>query len=146
MFGLIPYTTNLARREAGNDFMDPFSDDFFRAFFGKDNNANAFRVDVRDKGDSYLMEADLPGVEKENVHVSINDGTLTISAEIKDAKDEKNDNYVCRERRYGTMTRSFSLDGVNEEGVSAEYKDGVLKLTLPKVTETAPVAREISIN
>ena len=87
-----------------------------------------------------------PEVNKENVRVSINDGVLSIAAELKDEKEEKDKNYVYRERRYGRMCRSFNLDGIRENDITAEYKDGMLRLTLPKETEAAPTAREIAIS
>jgi HSP20 family protein len=85
-------------------------------------------------------------VNKDDVHVSIDEGVLTIAAETKQEKEEKDKNYIYRERRYGRTCRSFNLDGIREEGIAAEYKDGVLKLTLPKAAEDVRTAREIAIN
>ncbi len=146
MFGLIPYTAKLANREVPRNFLNPFSDDFFRAFFEGEPATRTLKVDVVDRGDHYELDADLPGVKKEDVRVSIEDGVLTLAAELNQEKEEKDSNYVYRERRYGRMCRSFNLDGIREADISAEYKDGVLKLTLPKATEAAPSAREIAIN
>ncbi len=146
MFGLIPYTAKLANREATRNYLNPFSDDFFRSFFDGEPEPRSLKVDVVDKGDHYLLEADLPGVNKEDVRVSIDDGVLTIAAETKNEKEEEGKNYVYHERRYGRTCRSFNLDGIKESDIAAEYKDGVLKLTLPKATDPAPSAREIEIN
>ena len=146
MFGLIPYTAKLANREVNRNYLNPFSDDFFRAFFEGEPETRPLKVDVVDKGDHYLLEADLPGVNKEDVRVSIDEGVLTIAAETRQEKEEKDRNYVYHERRYGRACRSFNLDGIKESDIAAEYKDGVLKLTLPKATEPAPSAREIAIN
>ena len=140
MFGLIPYT-NTARR----NYMTPFTNEFFRSFFEPGTPAG-FRVDVKDEGAHYLMEAELPGIRKEDVKVTVENGVLTISAGVNAENEQRSDNYVYRERRTGTMQRSFSLEGVAEDGVTGEYRDGVLRLTLPKLTETAPARREISIN
>lgn len=148
MFSMIPYRSHsINRAGADREFMNPFADDFFRAFFG-DERANAsFRVDVKDEGDKYLLEAELPGVDKDNVHIDIEDGVMTISAELNETKEENRGNYVYRERRCGSMHRSFDLDGVREDDITAEYKDGVLRLDLPKRAETpAPAARRIAIN
>ena len=147
MFNMTPYRGGgLRTRADSRDFLSPFADDFFRAFFGDGRLTGSFKVDVEDKGDLYLMEADLPGFNRDDIQVSIEDGVMTISAQTNETKEEKKANYVCRERRYGSMSRSFHLDGVKEDGVSAEFKDGVLRLTLPKETE-APrdTARRIDI-
>lgn len=127
--------------------MTPFGDEFFRAFFG-DGTAADMKVDVQDKGDSYLLEADLPGVKKEDVNLSVENGVLTISVEQKEEKDEEDKarSYVYRERRSVSMNRSFSLEGIQEDGITADYTDGVLRLTLPKIAEQAPVARRIEIH
>lgn len=144
MFGLIPYTRNITRR-ANNGFMSPFNDEFFRSFFGNEPAAG-FRVDVRDEGERFLMEAELPGIRKEDVKVSIENGVMTISANTNTENEQKGDNYVYRERRTGSMQRAFSLEGINEDGITAEYTDGVLRLNLPKLAENLPAKREITIN
>lgn len=145
MFSIIPYRSNRVVRNDNRSFFDPFADDFFRAFFGDAPSAGDFRVDVEENGDKYVMSADLPGVSKDDVHVTIKDGVMTISAAINEDKEKKDKNYVCRERRCGTFTRSFNLDGIDETAISGGYKDGVLTLNLPKLAETKPEAREISI-
>lgn len=142
MFSMIPFHSNhhVASRE--NSLYNPFSDDFFRAFFGDDfangmlSAERPLKVDVRDEGDHYLLEADMPGMSRENVHVDVEDGVLTLSAEINETRNsEDNGRYIYRERRYGKTSRSFNLDGIREEDISAEFKDGVLRLTLPKQHE-----------
>ncbi len=121
-------------------------DDFFRPFFGLDNFTSTFSVDVKDEGDKYVLEADLPGVKREDVNVDVNDGVLTISAEWNtEKKDERRHGYVINERRSGRASRSFTLENVKENEISAEYKDGVLRLTMPKINETEKVARRIEI-
>ena len=140
MFGLIPYT-NTARR----NYMTPFANEFFRSFFETGTPAG-FRVDVKDEGTHYLMEAELPGTKKEDVKVTVENGVLTISTDTNTENEQRSNNYVYRERRTGTMQRAFSLEGVAEDGITGEYKDGVLRLTLPKLADTAPARREIAIN
>ena len=139
MFGLIPYT-GAVRRSA----FTPFANEFFRNFF-ESPAQTGFRVDVADNGDHYMMEAELPGVQKENVKVSIENGVMTISATTGAETEQRAENYVYRERRCGSMQRSFSLEGVNEDGITGEYRDGVLRLRLPKRAESVPAKREIEI-
>lgn len=148
MMSMTPYYTRTlrTRNSAPTRSAFPFNDEFFRSFFGE-NTAPAMKVDVEDKGDSYLLQTDLPGMKKEDVRISVEDGVLTIAVEQKSEANEedKNRNYVYRERRSMSMSRSFSLEGVNEEGISAEYADGVLHLTLPKETQTVEKVKMIEI-
>ena len=148
MFSMIPYRTHsFNRMPATREFLNPFSDDFFRAFFGDERLSGSFKVDVKDEGDHYLLEADLPGVSKDDLHIDVENGVMTISAEMNEAREETRDNYVYRERRCGTMRRAFNLEGVNEDAITAAYTDGVLQLNLPKLAEEPePAARRIEIN
>jgi len=139
MFGLIPYTNTVRR-----NYMTPFANDFFRSFFDT-GTPTGFKVDVRDNGAGYLLEAELPGIRKEDVKVTVENGVMTISAATNTENEQQTDNYVFRERRTGSMQRAFSLEGINEDGITGEYKDGVLRLTLPKIAETTPARREIAI-
>ena len=139
MFSIIPYRTNhnMTRRENRGYFED-FANDFFRPFFadnfGMMANQRPMKVDVKDEGDHYTLEADMPGMKKDDVKVEVNDGVLTISAEYNHAEEQKGeeDKYVYRERRFGSMSRSFNVEGIQEDGITAEFRDGVLKLALPK--------------
>ena len=144
MFGLVAYTASLTRNN-GREMTNPFSDDFFRSFFG--SGSENFRVDVKDEGDHYLLEAENPGAKREDVHDSEDDGLLTISdewnSEKKDSKDDKR--YVISERRYGSVERSCSVDNIAEDQISAEFTDGVLKLTMPKKTPEEKTPRKIEI-
>ena len=154
MFSIIPYRTNhnMTRRENRGYFED-FANDFFRPFFsdnfGMMTDQRPMKVDVKDEGDHYLLEADMPGMKKDDLKVEVNDGVLTISAEYNESNEQKDeaDKYVYRERRYGSMSRSFNVEGIRENDISAELKDGVLKLTLPKCEPAPkPEAHTIEIN
>ena len=120
----------------GNNFVDDVFDDMF-PFAENYTTANydLMKTDVKDAGDHYELEMEMPGVEKENIKAELKDGYLTLSAAKgldKDAKD-KDGNYIRRERYAGSMSRSFYVgDGVNEEDIHAKYEDGILKLSLPK--------------
>lgn len=130
MSTLIPYTRH------NNDMIsDPFfGDGFFGPFFMGRDFQNSFRVSVKDAGDLYELDAELPGVQRDQLGIDVNDGVLTISAEWNQSNDSK-DGYVMNERRYGKMQRSFNIDGVDESAITASYTDGVLRLNLPKRTE-----------
>ncbi len=136
-------------RNNRNNLMFPetgFFDELLRPFFGG-SQQNAFRVDVKDMGDSYLLEADIPGATKDNVQVDLDDGVLTIRAEWNSQKKDENDKggYIISERRYGVAERSFSVENIKEEEITAEYVNGVLKLTMPKKAEDKRQPRKIEI-
>ena len=149
MLNMVPYRSN--RNVAPRGFFDDFTSDFFKPLldgFGMIRPDQAMKVDVKDEGDRYTLEADMPGVSKDNLKVEVANGTLTISADYDEKKEEKgeDDKYVYRERRCGSMRRSFNVDGIREDDITAEFKDGVLKLTLPKQEVKAiPEARAIEI-
>jgi HSP20 family protein len=104
------------------------------------------RVDVSEKDGSYVVKAEIPGVKKEDIDVRIDGDLVTISAEIKDERDEKSDGRLVRaERRYGYASRSFSLgQQVDQAKVEATYKDGVLQLSLPKLPGST--VKRVTIN
>jgi HSP20 family protein len=101
-----------------------------------DETVPQIRLDVSEKDCSYVVKAEIPGVKKEDIDVRIDGDLLTISAEVKDESDEKKDGRLLRaERRYGYASRSISLGQQVDQGkVEATYKDGVLQLSLPKLT------------
>ena len=109
--------------------------------------AAGFRTDISDQGDSYLLEADLPGFDKDSIHIDLSEDTLTISAErhSQHEEEDKKDSYVCCERSYGQYQRSFDVSGIDKDGIKAKYADGVLRLTLPKVPEVQPAVKRLEI-
>lgn len=115
------------------DFDDVF-DDFWRPIRRSDGGALAPAVDVSESDDEYRIRADLPGVKKEDLDVSLQDGVLTINAEThQEEKEEKAGRVIRQERRYGKFVRSMRLgDSVDADKIKADYKDGVLNLVLPK--------------
>jgi HSP20 family protein len=91
------------------------------------------RVDLKETDKAYTVHAEIPGVKKEDIEVSIDGNLVTIRAEVKREKEEKGETMLRSERYYGAMTRSFTLAvDVDESGASAKYADGVLELVLPK--------------
>ncbi|MFO0705490.1 MAG: Hsp20/alpha crystallin family protein [Nitrospira sp.] len=103
-------------------------------------------VDISETDGEYLIKAELPEVKKEDVKVTLEDGVLTIQGQRRQEKEEKTTKYHRIERSYGTFVRSFSLpDQVNESGVNAEFKDGMLNLHIPKSEKAKPRAIEVKV-
>ncbi|MEX2163160.1 MAG: Hsp20/alpha crystallin family protein [Sulfuricaulis sp.] len=103
-------------------------------------------MDMKERDDAYVIIADVPGAKKEDIDVTLENGILTITAETKSETEEKEGERVLRqERRYGKYVRSLRLGTqIEEKGVKANYKDGVLELTLPKAEEVKP--KKISVD
>ena len=130
---------------------DEAFNDLFRGFFVRPVSYEApagaaqFRVDVSENEKSYSLRAEIPGVKKEDINVSIDGDTVAISAEVKNEKDVKNGDRVLRsERYYGKVYRAFTLgQAVEEAGTQAKYANGVLELMLPK--KAAVQAKRVAI-
>jgi len=104
-------------------------------------------VDITEDDKEYLIKAELPEVKKEDVKVSVEEGTLAISGERKFEKEEKGKKYHRIERAYGSFMRSFTLpEGAAGDKVSAEFKDGVLKVHLPKSPEAKPKSIDVKVS
>ncbi len=97
-------------------------------------------MDVKERDDAYVIKTEMPGVNKDDVSITLENGVLTITGESKSEKEEKEGERVLRqERRYGKFVRSLRLGTqIDEKGVKASYKDGVLELILPKAEEVKP--------
>jgi len=101
--------------------------------------AQTFAVDIYETKDDVVVKASLPGVKPEDIEVSVVGDTLTIKGEVKEEKDIKEENYIRKERRYGSFCRSFTLPvSVDADKATAEFENGVLTLTLPKAEEVKP--------
>ena len=129
-------------------FEDAF-DDLFRGFVARPsvdwNTTVQFRVDVTENDSAYNLRAEIPGVKKDDIQITIDGETVAISAEVKNEKEVKEGERVLRtERQYGKAYRAFTLgQPVDEASASAKYTDGVLELTLPKKAEAQ--AKRITI-
>lgn len=132
--------------------VDPFSDldDLFKGFFVRPMAFEGqpqmqIKMDVKEDDKAYTVHADIPGVKKEEIHVTIDGNQVSISAEVKKHKEEKDGEKVLRsERYYGKVARSFTLGhDVDESQAEAKYADGVLELTLPK--KVASSSRKLTI-
>ena len=125
---------------------DPFDiafRDFFRNMprpmtFELEATSPEIRLDLKETEKAYTVHAEIPGVKKEDIEVSIDGNLVTIRAEVKREKEEKGETMLRSERYYGAMTRSFTLaTDVDEKTATAKYTDGVLELTLPKKAGSA---------
>ena len=128
---LVPRNNNL-----GFSLFDNMFDDMFRdPFFTNSNNTKLMKTDIQEKDNNYILDMDLPGYEKEDIKAQLKDGYLTITAQKKTSNDDKDEkgNYIRRERYCGKCSRSFHVgDGIKEEDIKANFKNGILQLTFPK--------------
>ena len=125
----------LTRKRNDFDLFDRmFLDD---PFFSGERESKLMKTDIKEKKDKYIIEMDLPGYEKENISLEINDGYLMISAKTSQNKDEKEEGkYVRKERFIGECSRSFYIgDNIKEEDIKASFKNGTLKIEVPKKEE-----------
>lgn len=106
------------------------------------------RVDVTENKNNYEINAELPGIDKKDIEVTLENGILSIQAESRqEDKEEKEGRVIRQERRYGKFIRNFNLGtDVKEKDIKAEFKDGVLKLRVPKTEEKQPVSKRIEIH
>lgn len=154
MFEIRPY-----RRNDRVDFYDPFREmeALERAFFGRPfgmsgapachRGMEAFRTDIKDIGDAFLLEADLPGFDKKDIALELNGDTLEVSAERHSESEDadKKNSYLRVERSYGKYVRRYDVSGVDTDAITAKYENGVLSLTLPKKQEELPGKKKIEI-
>lgn len=128
--------------------------DLFNDFFGGDDffsgrESAIMKTDIKEKKDKYVVEIDLPGYEKENINLSLKDGYLEVSAKVeKEENNESNERFVHKERFYGHCSRSFYIgEQIKEEDIHAEFKNGILKISIPKKDEKReiPEAKHIEI-
>lgn len=134
MANLIP-TNRRIRSVAPTGFEDFYNmlDDFFTDPWLSGRRArDAFKMDVQQNDKEYLIEAELPGVCKDEVAVDMADGTLRISVNREETKNEENKNYIHRERRVSSMSRAVHLPDAEAEGITAKLDNGVLKINVPR--------------
>ena len=127
--------------------------DLFDSFFGDDDfftkkENHIMKTDIKEKKDKYVIEMDLPGYNKDNIDIDLKDGYLTISAKVEENnEDDKDEKFVRRERFYGECTRSFYVGKeVSEEEIEAEFKNGTLKIDVPKKDEYKKLPESKKIN
>ncbi len=138
MFVLAPY-----RRR--RDLMEGLFGEFFPTDFPRTIEMT-IKADVKENEKEIVIEAELPGFDKDEVSVQLKDNTLIISAEKTAEKCEEKEHYLCRERKQGRVSRSFLAEDIAEEEVKADYKNGILFVTLPKLKKANPEGYRIPIN
>ncbi len=133
MFGITPYR-GWRRGGMPSEFrwdIDRMFDSMLQEFDDIDSY-HPLRVDIKEKDKEYVLEAEIPGVDKDDILLELKDNVLTIAVERKEEVNEEKENYIRRERRYGSFRRSFYVDDVDQDKIKAKFKNGVLKVKLPK--------------
>lgn len=132
---LVPLIRRSPSRK-NDEFEDFYNvlDDFFTSPISRSRNLvnNSFQLDIKDKEDKYIVEADLPGISKEEININLTEGSLTIAVEREEKEETEEKEYVHRERRYTSMSRSVYLGDVKDEDIKAKLVDGVLNIEIPK--------------
>jgi len=144
MFDLVPFRNR--SRKSVSERRDPFNamvSDIFNDVM--DFTDRSFRADIKEKEDEYIIEAEMPGMKKDDIQLELDEDYLTISAEHQEESEEKGENYIRRERRQGRYSRSFYLENVKQDEIKAEYDEGILTIHLPKEEKTPVKKRTIDI-
>lgn len=141
MLRIVPYSKNNTLLKRNNDFYNLFDDFFNDSFFNehlsnsKSQNLARFKVDVKNEENQYVILADLPGVNKDEISIDYKDNQLTIRVDRQEEKEETKDNYLHRERIQSSMERSFYAKDIQGDGISAKLENGVLTIVAPKYVE-----------
>jgi len=122
-----------------NFLNDKFSPSFYK-------NSSQMKVDIKENEKEFVIEAELPGIKKEEVDIQVDDDRLTISVQKNEQTDEEKDNYIRKERSYTAMVRSFAISNVEVENVNAKFENGLLFITLPKKQQEAVKGKQIQIS
>ena len=121
-------------RRNGNG-LDVFDEVFADPFFSQKEN-KIMKTDVKEKDGSYILEIDIPGYDKEDIQIELQDGYVTVTATKNEEKEDKHAKYLKRERFSGMCSRSYYAgENITEEDIKANFKNGILTITFPKETE-----------
>lgn len=121
-------------------------DEFWKDFKNLETTSFSPSVNIREEEARYLLELSAPGYDKKDISISVENEVLTISGNVNEEHEEKNDNYVSREFRTGSFRRSFNLGKlIDTEKVSAKYENGILHVELPKVETAVRKPKEIKV-
>ena len=141
MSGLIPFNKKNSLLDTDYGDLNNMVDDFFSGNWPIRRNfeRDTFKLDVQEKENEYFIEAELPGVKKDEIDLELNEGRLTISIKREEKIDEEKKNYIHKERRYRSMSRSVYLADANSEGVKASLDNGVLSITVSRQAKSQNV-------
>jgi HSP20 family protein len=149
MFGITPYNRrNLDVQRAKNIFdVESLFDSFFNDSISPSLNGfgSQMKVDIKENEKDYVIEAEMPGVNKDEINIEMRDDRLTIAVQKNEDSEEERDNYIRKERRTSSMSRSFYVADVKPEEIKAKFENGVLSITLPK-SEGQKKQHKIDIN
>ncbi|MFQ6113363.1 MAG: Hsp20/alpha crystallin family protein [bacterium] len=127
--------------------LDPFFEDVFDRNFPVRTATFEPRIDVKETNKEYVLSAELPGLNKDDFKLTLENDVLTLEGEKKYEHEEKDENYYRAERSYGAFKRSFRLTNeVERDKIKADYKNGVLSITIPKAKSAQPKAIDISVS
>jgi len=126
---LVPFQNRRSRD------IDTLFDRFLQDSLMPSSMAANIKVDIRETDTQYLLEAEVPGVSKEQIKVDYDNNYLTIAVEQQEEINEEKGNYICRERRMGRTSRTFHVKDIDPDAIDATYESGILKVTLPKTPE-----------
>ena len=145
MFNLVPFRRR--KRNLPGDFDSTF-DSLVSDFFSDvvDLADVGFKTDIKEDEDSYYIEAELPGMNRDDINIELEDNNLIISAHNEETDEVEEENYIRKERRSGSYQRVFPLENVKTDDISATYEDGLLNITLPKEEPGREKRRVIDIN
>ncbi|NLZ45696.1 MAG: Hsp20/alpha crystallin family protein [Clostridiales bacterium] len=140
MFGLSPF------EKKSYELFNAFHD-FEHDFFGSELTIGSFKTDIKDEGDKYILEAEMPGFDKEDISLEIDEEFLLLKAEHSQEKKEedKNGNFIRRERSTGTYQRCFNISEIDADSIKATYANGILTLVLPKKTHEGKTTKRLII-
>ena len=128
-----------------NDF-DIIGGFFEDPFFNESSYKEIMKTDIKEGENEYTLEIEMPGIKKENVKIELSKGYITISAENNNEVEEKDNNYIRKERHYGSFTRSFYVgDKVEMDDINASMDNGILSITVPKEESKEPEKKYIEI-
>ena len=134
MANMVPFNRRNRAVSTGFENFYNMLDDFFSDSWapGRSLSRDTFKVDVQETDKEYLIEAELPGISKDEVDIALNEGTLSISIKREENMDDSNKNYIHRERRYASMSRGIYLGDIKGDNVHAKLDNGILKISVPR--------------
>lgn len=149
MFDLVPFSNRRGRStnnpsEDVSDIFDRLESNLLNDFMSLTNTG--FRTDIKETDEEYVIEAELPGLDKDDITLEVDGDYLVISANNEETIEEDREGYLRKERKVGKFQRSFELSNVNEDEIKAEYNNGILEVTLPKEEPGRRDRRTIDIN